>query len=237
MADLPATTAWNPIFAHLITSHATKSPIYLFNKDEGNQQEQLGIWLTDNLHPHGAHHSPQIPERNGFRELTDILLSHQFGSILIESKALTIFARENLPNRTKLARDLSSHITKAIKQLRGGMRRLKDGAPVTSKAGVQLDIERTHPMHGIVLIPDLDLIENRKAYGPPFIKEFMKVTGGLLHLLDISELLRVVQAAEMIAARGTTTTKMMAFDYYLMERAKKTVEAGTLCIQVLLRLR
>lgn len=28
---------------------------------------------------------------------------------------------------------------------------------------------------------------------------------------------------------------MMAFDYYLMERAKKAAAAGTLCIHVLLR--
>ena len=63
----------------------------------------------------------------------------------------------------------------------------------------------------------------------------MKVTGGLLHLLDIAELLRIVQAAEIIATRGTKTTPMMAFDYYLMERAKKTLDAGTLCIEVLLR--
>jgi len=90
-------------------------------------------------------------------------------------------------------------------------------------------------MHGIVLIPDLDLVENRDAYGLPFIQEFMRSTGGFLHLLDISELLRVVQAAEMIAARGTKTTPMMAFDFYLVERVKKTLAAGTLCIEVLLR--
>jgi CMP-2-keto-3-deoxyoctulosonic acid synthetase len=79
------------------------------------------------------------------------------------------------------------------------------------------------------------LIEDRKTYGRPFIEEFMKATGGFLHLLDVAELLRIVQAAEMIAARGTKTTPMMALDYYLMERAKKTLLADTLCIEVLLR--
>jgi hypothetical protein len=53
--------------------------------------------------------------------------------------------------------------------------------------------------------------------------------------MDISELLRVVQSAREIADRGTTITPMMAFDYYLMERSKKGLEAGTLCIEVLLR--
>ena len=235
VADIPRTTAWNPVFNHFITSHATSSLIDLFNKDEGNQQEQIGIWLTDNLHHLGVHHSPQVPKGKGFRELTDILLSHQFGSVLIESKVLTILARNSLPGRTKLAHGMPAHITKAVNQLRGGIRKLKDGTPVTSKAGVLLDVERTQPMHGIVLIPDLDLIQDREAYGLTFIKKFMETTNSFLHLLDIAELLRIVQAAEMIAARGTKTTPMMAFDYYLVERAKKTLAAGTLCIEVLLR--
>jgi hypothetical protein len=235
IASVPGATTWNPVFNHFITSHATDSLLDFFNKDEGSQQEQIGIWLTDNLHPLSVHHSPKVPKGNGFREFTDILLSYQFGSILIESKVLSIFTRDRLPNRAKLAHNVSAHVTKAVNQLRGGIGRLRDGTPVVSKTGVPLDVERKRPAHGIVLIPDLDLIENRAAYDLSFIKEFMKATGGFLHLLDIAELLRIVQAAEMIAARSTKTTPMMAFDYYLMERVKKTIEADTLCIEVLLR--
>ena len=56
-----------------------------------------------------------------------------------------------------------------------------------------------------------------------------------MHLLDTAELLRMVQAAEMIAARANKITPMMAFDFYLMERFKKALEAGTLCFEMLLR--
>jgi hypothetical protein len=45
----------------------------------------------------------------------------------------------------------------------------------------------------------------------------------------------MVQAAEMIAARGNKITPMMAFDFYLMERLKKALEANTLCFEMLLR--
>jgi hypothetical protein len=235
VTHLPTTTVWKPVLNQFITSHATSSPVDLFSSDEGGQQEQIAIWLTDSLHPLGVHHSPQIPKGSGFRELTDVLLSYQYGSILIESKTLTIFARNSLPDRTKLARDVSHHIKKAINQLRGSIRRLKDGTPVTSKNGVLLDVERTQPIHAIILIPDLDLIEDKETYGLQLIQEFMETTGSFLHLLDIAELLRIVQAAEMIARRGTKTTPMMALDYYLRQRAKKTQEAGTLCIEVLLR--
>ncbi|MBI5889253.1 MAG: hypothetical protein HZB47_01070 [Nitrosomonadales bacterium] len=234
--DLPTTTVWQPIHNRFITSHASSNVVDIFNRDEGGQQEQLAIWLTDNLHPLGVHHGPEIPKGPGFRELTDVLLSYQYGSILIESKTLMVFERNPLPSRKKLAHDVSGHIKKAISQLRGGIRRLKDGTPVKSKAGVVLDIERLQPIHGIVLIPDLDLIQDQENYGSELIQEFLRDAGGFIHLLDIAELLRIVQAAEMIAARGTTTTPMMAFDYYLIERAKKSIKAGTLCIEVLLRI-
>jgi hypothetical protein len=125
---------------------------------------------------------------------------------------------------------------KAINQLRGGIRRLKDGTQVTSIGGSPLNVERSQPVHAIILIPDLDLIEDHQAYGLPLIQDFVKATGGFLHLLDISELLRIVQAAEMIARHSTQTTPMMAFDSYLIARFEKAVEAGTLCIHVLLRL-
>jgi hypothetical protein len=228
---------WKPLRSHFITAAAQSSLIDIFENDEGNQQEQIAIWLTDSLHPRGVHHSPQRPYKNNeTRELTDILLSYEFGATLIESKTLSMLARDQLPKRGKLQRDISSHITKAFKQLRGGIRQIKDGSVVTGIDGKVLFINRDQPVHAIVLVPDLDLIESREEYGPEFIQEFMANTGGFPHLLDISELLRVVQAAEMLAARGKTTTPMMAFDYYLMERLKKAGSAGTLCIEVLLRI-
>jgi hypothetical protein len=235
VVEIPGTTRWNSVHNTLITSHADSSPIDLFSRDEGTEQERLAVWLTDSLNPGGVHHQPQIPKGKGSRELSDLLLSYEFGSFLIESKSLAILDRDRLPNRIKLSRDISKHVSKAASQLRGGIRQLKAGTPITALSGAPLDVERTQPVHGIILIPDLDLVQDHDAYGLPFIEDFMRATGGFIHLLDVSELLRIVQAAEMIAKRGQRTTPMMAFDYYLMERAKKTLDAGTLCIEVLLR--
>ncbi|MBA0340268.1 hypothetical protein D7U87_06010 [Stenotrophomonas maltophilia] len=235
LLEIGGESSWNALDNHFITADAASSLIDLFDENEGNQQEQLGIWLTDNLHPLGIHHSPQIPKGSGTRELTDILFSHEFGAVLIESKTLSILARERLPDRAKLKRDISAHIGKAFAQLRGAIRALRSGVPVTNPKGDTLTIERDKPSHAIVLIPDLELVADHEAYGIEFMRDFMGATGAFAHLLDISELLRVVQAAEIIAKRGTTTTPMMAFDYYLTERAKMAFAAGTLCIEVLLR--
>jgi hypothetical protein len=234
-AEIVCIEEWHAVFNHFITSHGSDSPVDLFSRDEGGQQEQLAVWLTDSLHPRGVHHSPQIPKGNGTRELTDILLSHEYGAVLIESKALTVFNRDTLPDRTKLAKDVSQHVEKAVRQLRGSIRRLKDGAPVTTRAGSSIDVERSKPAHAVVLIPELNLIENQENYGLAFIADFMEATGSFIHLLDLAELLRVVQAAEMISRGSEKVTPLMALDYYLMERAKRTRDAGTLCIQVLLR--
>ncbi|AIV89891.1 Uncharacterised protein [Burkholderia pseudomallei] len=233
--DIDGSKDWRPSINHFITNNASASSLDLFDRDEGNQQEQIGIWLTDSLHPSGSHHSPQIPKGSQTRELTDILLSYDHGSMLIESKALSIFPRDVLPSRARLAKDISGHVKKAVSQLRGGIRKIKAGVPVMNFEGETIEVERTRPMHAIVLIPDLDLIEDQHQYDSAFMAEFMEATGGFLHLLDVAELLRVVQAAEMIAARGTTTTPMMAFDYYLIERAKTALQAGSLCFEMLLR--
>jgi len=226
---------WKEIVNHYITNRATDSPIHLFNKDEGGQQEQLAVWLTDSLQVSGAVHSPQVPKGAGRRELTDLLLTHQYGTILIESKTFTVFNRPSLPSRDVLSGDVSKQIEKAVAQLRGAIRKLQQNAPVFDKSGVQLDVERTYPVHAIILVPDFDLIQDPKRYGKKFIADFMGATNGFLHLLDIAELLRVVQAAEEISKRGFTRTQMMAFDYYLIKRAKKTLVADMLSIEVLLR--
>lgn len=234
-ADVALVEVWNPVRNHFITSHATDSPIDLFNLDEGAQQEHLAVWLTDSLQPLGVHHSPQIPKGGGRRELTDILISYDHGAFLVESKTIALLNREALPDRATLTKDVSQHVSKAVRQLRGAVRRIKNGVSVTTLVGAPIDVEKSWPLHAIVLIPEFSLIENKYCYGSEFITDFMGATGGFIHLLDLAELLRVVQAAEMISDRGTEITPLMAFDYCLMERAQRARDAGTLCIQVLLR--
>lgn len=233
--EIEGRSDWKPVQNHFITSGASTSLIDLFDEDEGGQQEQLAVWLTDSLQPTGTHHSPRFKKGAETKELTDVLLSYSFGSTLLESKSLSIFSRDVIPDRSKLDRDISAHIDKAFRQLRGAVRTLKAGVEITDPNGRPLVVERDKPAHAIVLIPDMDLLEDRSTYDLAFIQNFVETTGGFPHLLDVSELLRVVQAAEAISARGNSTTPMMAFDYYLMERLKKAVNADTLAIEVLLR--
>jgi hypothetical protein len=225
---------WHEVQAAYITNQINSSNLSLFHKDEGGQQEEIAVWMTDNLHPQGCVKSPQVQEKN-LRELSDILLSYEFGAFLIESKSLSVLTRDNLPDRNKLANDLSKHIAKATRQLIGGIRNLKNGAIVKDQAGRVLNIEREKPVQTIILIPDLALLQDATQFGADFIKQFMEATGGYLHILDPAELLRIVQAAEMIVEDSEHLTKMMAFDWYLLERVKRAMKQATPNFAILFR--
>lgn len=235
LANVSANHPWKRIKNVLVTNQATASRIDIFSLDDGIEQEQLAIWLTDHLHPDGAYHSPQIPNGPRRRELTDVLLTYPNGAFLLESKALKLRSEGPAPHRQHLADAVSKHVSKAITQLQGGIRELKLGAVVTSAAGETIDVERSQPFHAIVLVPELDLVDDEAGSINVSTVSFMKKTGAFLHLLDVAELLRMVQAAEIVASKGKQITLMMALDYYLLSRAEKAAEAKTLRFSMLLR--
>jgi hypothetical protein len=235
MMDWTTVPEWHPVYNHYITNQAQRSLVSIFEPDEGGQQEEMALWLVDNLHPTGAVRSPQIHEEAKVRELSDLLLSYEHGFFLFESKALGIWVRDSLPTRTKLSRAVAKHLEKAISQLAGGVKNVKRGLRVTDLQGNEIEIERRPKPHVIVLVPDLNLLWDSPEFGGEFFKKMCIEFGGFFHILDPAELLRIVQAAAMIASRGKATTKMMAFDSYLMDRAKLSWSQPTADFNVLLR--
>lgn len=235
LLDWSAVPEWHPITNHYVTNRAEASLISIFETDEGRQQEALAHWLVDSLHPAGAVHSPQIHEESKVRELSDILLSYENGCFLIESKTLAIWVRDDLPSRKKLAIAVGKHLNKAVGQLAGGVKNLRRGLRVTDVQGNHVKVTHAPPPHVIVLVPDLNLLWDASEFGGDFFKQACIKCGGYFHILDPAELLRIVQAAEMIAARDKSTTPMMALDYYLIERAKTSWIQATPDFNVLLR--
>jgi hypothetical protein len=225
---------WHELKATYIKNSFGNSSLSLFHTDEGGQQEEVAVWLVDNLHPGGCFKSP-FAQTAPPRELTDLLLTHEYGPVLVESKALAILTRDNLPDRTKLAADLEKHVRKAANQLMGGVRTLKSGIAITDELGNEITVEREKPAHAIILVPDLSLLSKSTQLDRDFVVRFMERTQGFIHILDPAELLRVVQAAEMIFENSTTLTKMMCFDYYLVKRAEVIANNPSLIAHVLFR--
>jgi hypothetical protein len=226
---------WHPLKSHYITNRISSSLISIFETNEGGQQEEIALWLIDNLQPTGAVKSPWVHETSNARELSDLLISYHYGAFLIESKTLGIMARATLPDREKLTRGVVKHLRRATKQLIGGVKNLRRGHRITDREGREIEVERTNPTHVIVLVPDLSLLANATEFGGAFLRKASLDCGGIFHILDPSELLRVVQAAEMISASSKAVTPIMAFDYYLMERAKRAAKHSTPNFGVLFR--
>lgn len=233
--DVMTPKTWTLIQNHFITNSAASGLVSLLDADEGGQQEALAQWLLDDLSPEGAFRSPQVDERGNVRELTDILLTHRYGNVLVESKALSLLSRPILPPRDKLAQQIARHIEKAARQLAGAARNIAAGFCIMDREGNVIKVDRAQPAHLVILIPELSLLAGREEVGGRFFEAVMQNTKGFLHILDPSELLRIVQAGSMIAARGKTTTPMMAFDYWLIKRAEHLVSIGHPYFHVLLR--
>lgn len=222
---------WNIIRSTYITNSTVSSLLDLSEKDEGGQQEELILWLTDNLHVKGAIRSPRIHVGVNGRELTDVLLSYENGSFLFESKSLNILTRSTLPNRSKLESDVVNHISKATKQLAGAIRQIKSGAEIFNKDSQIIEVNRENPAHAIILISDLSLLHKEKSLNKKYMSDFYRKTRSFIHILDPSELLRIVQGAEMVASKKVS--HMMAFDFLLMERFKFASKNDNLYVQIL----
>lgn len=219
-----------------ITNNLNKSVLSLFEKNEGNQQEQLALWLIDDLSQGGVFHSPKIKIKNRSREFTDLLLVSNETCFLFESKALSIF-NEQLPARSKLTKNVEKHIEKALSQLKGTVRQLQMKTPIyTSDLSEIIPIAKIESIHCIIVLSDLSTIENSEIVKKEVFENFARTTKAFLHIVDLNELERIVQAAHMIVKHSNNISIIQAFEFYLIERAKKVMEAGRLDIQVLLKI-
>jgi len=227
---------WHEIYSTYITNSITPSKLSMLSANEGDQQEELALWLVDDLLLSGAVKNPRIHEVGGIRELSDLLLSYEFGCFLLESKGLSILERGTLPERAKLTRNVIRKLKKAISQLIGACKNLKRGLKVTDQNGREIVVERTRAVHAIVVVPDLSLLADASEFGRKALERFGSETDSFLHILDPSELLRMVQSARKISSLGKTTTPIMAFDYYLTERFKKALECDSADFGMLLRI-
>ncbi len=218
---------WTEIRSSYITNRLKMSNVSAFSHKEGDQQEEVALWLTDELIPEGVIKNPTVHHETKSRELADLLLSYGLGSFLFESKTLSILSRSTLPTREKLTATLLRHITKAQRQLTGGMRSLKRNCRITNEVGEELEINRVAPMHAIILVPDLSLLFDAKQFGGEFLRKFAQEAGGFLQILDLMELLRMVQAAEILERNGKEVTRMMCFDAHLLKRFKYAINQET----------
>ena len=226
--------SWLSQHSHYVLDQGSSTLISLVGTDEGEQQEALASLLASGLDVAGVVLRPTVQRPNGeCRELTDIYHAAGDTGFLFESKSLEILTRDSLPTRDKLARDIAKHVKKATRQLRGAIRGVRLGYPISDGKTLIGGPPPTR-FHALIVIPDLGLLNDSPGFGRDYLQLFRHSASGDLHIVDPVELLQIVQAATAIAAASGSTVNDAA-DFYLTERTKIAEENDRLAIEVLFR--
>jgi hypothetical protein len=236
--DVQLSPKWHHATSWYYSNGRAATYLSLSDRNDGAQQEALCLWLTDTFAPEGAYLNPGVTraEAKRPRELCDVLLTSEGYTFIIESKALAVLTREKLPTRADLHDDVVKHIVnKGVKQISGAIRSLRLGYPVNDHLGNEVSIDREGPMHLIILVPDLTLLSASDNLGNTFLAQLIQKTGCYVHLLDPTQLLRVVQAATMIARRTPRVSEIAALDWYLAKRVERALDLDTPDFDFLLR--
>ena len=211
---------WIEVQSKLITQRLTQCELSMITGEEGDQQELLAEWLVDALGGPAAVRNPLVYEQQGPRELSDLLLSYEYGCFLLESKALAIIARDLMPDRATLRRNVLKQVNTAVSQLTGACANIRRGLRVADKEGRDLVLTRDQPIHCMVLVPDLSLIGDCDILVPKLTLSILKKAKGFLNLLDPIELRRLVHNAGFMAMNSKALTPIMAFDGILLKRCE-----------------
>lgn len=192
--------------------------VLIDDPNEGAVLERA-IWASlESVFPLTLHMGPQVKVGEKFRELTDVLAFHEYGSFLIEAKDLSVlqsgFGREQA-RRTK---GTQKQVKKAITQLIGAAKAAKRREQITDSKDVPLSINLSYPFHCIVLVTEL-MNDGDWREVEEILMQAMIETGDFFHVLDLQELITLLKCS-----RGNP----QLFDYNLMQRCKNFVKSGTI---------
>lgn len=218
---------WSENRSTLITRNAGRCHLALITRDEGDQQESMAEWLVDVLDEPSAVRNPLVREPGRVRELSDLLLSHEYGCFLLESKTLSIFDRVDIPDRSTLIKSILKHVKKATNQLAGACANIRRGLPISDNAGSEITVNRKWPIHCVILVPELSLIAACNELVPKLILQFLGNSKAFLNIVDLNELHNLVYNAGSIASKSQTVTRLMAFDGILLKRCQMASRQNT----------
>lgn len=160
--------------------------------DEGGSFEDLVMHVMQPNFPGKVIASPKIPDGDNLRELCDVLALDK-NAFLFEAKAFSVFEKDLNQSSERKAKTVMKHFEKALGQLQGAVRRLKEGVDIVSADGARTPVKASSfsALHGIVTVSNsnFDLPWDRigarlaEAQDPP--KSYF-------HLLDLTELQRTM---------------------------------------------
>jgi len=198
------------------------NPIQIDDPDEGGHFEKETWASLEAIFLNALYRSPKIPDKHGFRELTDVLAFHQYGIFLIETKALSIPEIDNERNMDRKVKGLQKQILKGIGQLKGAAKKVAANTNVFDSQGKLIDFDRSICPHCIVLVSELlpfgDWKEIELKMMTTMIEQPM-----YLHVMDLREFMTYI---------GFCRGNKERLDASLMDRTSQFVELQTIHIRV-----
>jgi len=215
--------SWN-IIKTTVAGVQDVNSIHLGDKDEGSVFENQ-IWASlEYLFNYKVFKSPACAILKGTREVTDVMAYSDYGIFLIEAKAMGIFNVATDKTMEKKVSTLQKQVVKAIDQLVGAAKKIREGEKIFDKKGNLITFNQTFVPHCIVLVSELLPFGDWK----PIVTEMTKAMCSkdlplFMHLMDLKEFMQYVGMAQSNPDR---------FDDLLLHRVDHLVEHQTVYLQI-----
>ncbi len=151
-----------------------------------------------------------------------VLCLSQYGIFIFETKAISILTTTPARDTKRRVKNLHKQIKKALGQLSGAVRSLRDGNEVITGSGTKINFDRSILPHMIIVVSELlpfgdwsDIVS--EAIG------LVRKSNVMVHILDLRELTLLVAVSE----------NADAFDYNLMKRFRHFIQCKSVFIRSL----
>lgn len=127
--------------------------------DEGGGLEKSAYLLLEANFPGTAHVNPEFNDGPKRREFCDVLVVGKNEVFIIQSKVMAMLERNPEQTTERRVKNVHSNFQKAVSQLCGSVRRLRQGQTIYSNKGTEIPIDENAKklIHGIVLLSSTNL--------------------------------------------------------------------------------
>ena len=173
------------------------------NPDEGGVLETSLFDMLRANFPVAIHLNPEFDSGDIRREFADLLMVTDSALFIVQSKVMAVLERD--PNQTTQRRvaNVVKNFQKALSQLGGSVRTLREGKAIYSKTGPAITInpQALRSVHGIVLLSTTNLPLPWTEVASQLINASKK-SQAEFHLLDLIEFQQYVAFGKIIDQLG-----------------------------------
>jgi len=196
-------------FENIVIGDREISRISVLDSIEGDQLEHQIAIVSESIFKQNTFKSPYVQKGDKHRELIDVLMKYDGGLFLIETKAMSVFNKDNQTIERK-SKNVIKQIKKGIDQLVGANKQLKKGSYLFDVNGNEINYDSEMITQNIVIVSELVQFDNQEEI-EKYLLTSMVENSLSIQLIGFDEYMLIIKAAE---------GKMELFDYYLIERMK-----------------